>query len=97
MKIIASPDTLVDNSQSVTLHVTGVDLSSDNGLVFQWRCRKSTHSNLQSNIESNVLLSEICVLLVQEETANAETTQRVTLTLLKKAASQIPLICSIML
>lgn len=42
-------------------------------------------------IESNVLLSKICVLRVQEETANAETTQRVTLTLLKKIASQIPL------
>lgn len=49
MKIIAAPDTLVDHSQSVTLRVTGADLSSDNGLKFQWKCRKYTHSNLQSN------------------------------------------------
>lgn len=38
------------------------------------------------------MLLSICILRVQEETANAETTQRVTLTLLKKIASQIPLI-----
>lgn len=48
MKIIAAPDTLVDHSQSVTLRVTGAHLT-DNGLKFQWRCRKYTHSNLQSS------------------------------------------------
>lgn len=49
VKIIAAPDTLTDNSQSVTLHVTGADLSSDNGLTFQWKCRKSSNSNLPSD------------------------------------------------
>lgn len=48
-------------------------------------------------IESSLLLSKISVLHVQEEIANAETKQRVKLTLLKKTVSQIPLICSSML
>lgn len=49
VKIIATPDTLIDNSQSVTLHVTGADLSSGNGLTFQWLCRKYSNLNLQSD------------------------------------------------
>eukprot|EP00066_Takifugu_rubripes_P019390 XP_011608656.1 PREDICTED: polycystic kidney disease protein 1-like 3 [Takifugu rubripes] len=39
VKIIAAPDTLMDNSQSVSLNVTGPDLSPENGLTFEWKCR----------------------------------------------------------
>lgn len=45
VNIIAAPDTLMDNSQSVTLNVTGPDLSPDNGLSFEWKCRKYSNSN----------------------------------------------------
>lgn len=48
-KIIATPDALIDHSQSVTLHVTGANFSSDNGLTFRWTCRKYSNSKLQSD------------------------------------------------
>lgn len=47
MKIIAAPDTLMDNSQSVSLNVTGPDLSPEKGLTFEWKCRKYSNSNFK--------------------------------------------------
>lgn len=49
VKIVATPDTLIDNSQSVTLHVAGSDLSLDNGLNFEWKCRKYNNSNYKTD------------------------------------------------
>lgn len=42
LKIIATPDTLVDNTQSVTLSVsvTGTESLPSKGLIFEWKCRK---------------------------------------------------------
>lgn len=40
VKISATPDTLVDNSQSVTLSVTQTELLPSSGLKFEWDCRK---------------------------------------------------------
>lgn len=56
MKIITTPDTLINNRQSVTLHVTGADLSSDNELTFQWKCRKYSFSNLQSDYREQLVV-----------------------------------------
>lgn len=40
LKIIATPDTLVDNTRSVTLSVTGTELLPSKGLIFEWKCSK---------------------------------------------------------
>lgn len=52
MKIIAAPGTLMDNSQSVSLNVTGPDLLPEKGLTFEWKCRKYSkfdYSNMTIN------------------------------------------------
>lgn len=40
VKIIATPNTLVDYSQSVTLSMTQTELLPSRGLMFEWECRK---------------------------------------------------------
>ncbi|KAM3625915.1 uncharacterized protein V6R79_019756 [Siganus canaliculatus] len=39
LKIITSPNTLVDYTQSVTLNATGTESLPNKGLAFEWRCR----------------------------------------------------------
>ncbi|XP_045888956.1 polycystic kidney disease protein 1-like 2 isoform X2 [Micropterus dolomieu] len=38
-KIIATPDTVVDYTQSVTLSVTGTESLPSKGLTFEWKCK----------------------------------------------------------
>lgn len=40
LKITATPDILVDYTQSVTLSVTGTESLPSKGLTFEWRCGK---------------------------------------------------------
>lgn len=39
-KIIATPDTLVDSTQSVTLKVNGSESLTSKGFIFEWTCSK---------------------------------------------------------
>lgn len=58
VKIITTPDTLVDNSQSVTMSVTQTELLPSRGLVFEWKCRKYSNeltSDQCANKSGNVL------------------------------------------
>ncbi|XP_054473206.1 polycystic kidney disease protein 1-like 2 [Anoplopoma fimbria] len=41
LNITATPDTLVDYTQSVTLSVTGTESLPRKGLAFEWKCRKN--------------------------------------------------------
>lgn len=43
LKIIATPDTLVDYTQSVTLSISGTESLPSKGLTFEWKCGK--HNN----------------------------------------------------
>lgn len=40
LKISATPDTLVDATQSVTLSVTGTELWTSKRLAYEWKCSK---------------------------------------------------------
>ena len=40
LKITAAPDAVVDNTESVTLSVTGTESLPSKGLIFEWKCGK---------------------------------------------------------
>lgn len=48
LKIISTPDTLVDYTQNVTLSVTGTESLPSKGLTFEWTCSKY---NIQFTVE----------------------------------------------
>lgn len=51
LKIIATPDTLVDNTRSVTLSVTGHELLPSKGLIFEWKCSKYNNEFTTEHVE----------------------------------------------
>ncbi|XP_017296853.3 polycystic kidney disease protein 1-like 2 [Kryptolebias marmoratus] len=56
LKIIASPDTLVDRTQSVTLTVPGADsLHSKKGLDFEWKCKGNCSCRNITKDETHVI------------------------------------------
>lgn len=50
-KIIATPDTVVDYTQSVTLSVTGTESLPSKGLTFEWKCSKYNYEFTTENFK----------------------------------------------
>lgn len=46
LKIIATPDTLVDYTQRVTLTVTGAEALPSKELAFEWKCSEYVSNSL---------------------------------------------------
>ncbi|XP_051235467.1 polycystic kidney disease protein 1-like 2 isoform X2 [Dicentrarchus labrax] len=58
LKIIATPDTVVEYNQSLTLSVTGTDLPSK-GLTFEWNCRNCKCTN--TTMEETHVIEKECL------------------------------------
>ncbi|XP_075966222.1 polycystin-1-like protein 2 [Anarhichas minor] len=55
LKITASPDTLVDHTQSVTLSVTGTESLPSKGLAFEWECKGNCKCGNKTKGETHVI------------------------------------------
>ncbi|KAI3377913.1 hypothetical protein L3Q82_009040 [Scortum barcoo] len=55
LRIIATPDTLVDYTQSVTLSVNGTESLSSKGLTFEWTCRGNCKCINKTKDETHVI------------------------------------------
>ncbi|XP_040019356.2 polycystin-1-like protein 2 [Gasterosteus aculeatus] len=55
LKITAIPDTLVDNTQSVTLRVSGTESMASKGLVFEWKCEGNCKCRNKTKGETHVI------------------------------------------
>ncbi|XP_032371632.1 polycystic kidney disease protein 1-like 2 [Etheostoma spectabile] len=55
LKITATPDTLVDYTQSVTLSVTGTESLSSRGLTFEWRCEGNCKCTNKTKDQNHVI------------------------------------------
>ncbi|XP_044057560.1 polycystic kidney disease protein 1-like 2 isoform X2 [Siniperca chuatsi] len=55
LKIIATPDTLVDYTQSVTLSVTGTESLPSKGLTFEWKCKGNCKCRNKTTDETHVI------------------------------------------
>ncbi|XP_039983123.1 polycystic kidney disease protein 1-like 2 [Xiphias gladius] len=58
LRIIATPDTLVDYTQSVTLRVTGTESLPSKGLTFEWKCQGNCKCRNKTNDETHVIKKE---------------------------------------
>nr|XP_020466514.1 polycystic kidney disease protein 1-like 2 [Monopterus albus] len=55
LKIIATPDTLVDYNQSVTLKVNGTESLPSKGLAFEWTCKGNCKCRNETKDETHVV------------------------------------------
>ncbi|XP_068452137.1 polycystin-1-like protein 2 [Clinocottus analis] len=55
LKITATPDTLVDSTQSVTLSVTGTESLASKGLTFEWKCKGNCKCRNKTTGETHVI------------------------------------------
>nr|XP_046243263.1 polycystic kidney disease protein 1-like 2 isoform X2 [Scatophagus argus] len=55
LKIIATPDTLADYTQNVTLSVTGYESLPSKGLIFEWKCRGNCKCKNKTKDETHII------------------------------------------
>ncbi|CAJ1049631.1 polycystic kidney disease protein 1-like 2 [Xyrichtys novacula] len=57
LKITATPDTVVDYTQSVTLNISGAESLPSEGLTFKWKCRGNCKCKNRTRGETHVIES----------------------------------------
>ncbi|XP_070762062.1 polycystin-1-like protein 2 [Enoplosus armatus] len=55
LKIIATPDALVDYTQSVTLSATGTESLPSKGLAFEWKCKGNCKCKNRTKDETHII------------------------------------------
>ncbi|XP_075878911.1 polycystin-1-like protein 2 [Nelusetta ayraudi] len=55
LKVMATPEMLFDNSQSVTLTVHGTESLPSKGLIYEWKCRGNCKCRNSTNDEMHVI------------------------------------------